>query len=77
MQGCYFQVLSSGYGPEYSKMGYVRFRGIRSWMPNNIFFRLSYLSLSNYLSVIFFFFLLHCGFIGLYQDVLTLNASAK
>ncbi|EEW41938.1 hypothetical protein HMPREF0484_1986 [Klebsiella pneumoniae subsp. rhinoscleromatis ATCC 13884] len=45
-------------------------------MPNNIFFRLSYLSLSNYLSVIIFF-LLHCRFIGLYQDVLTLNASAK
>ncbi|AUB47520.1 hypothetical protein SGH10_002152 [Klebsiella pneumoniae] len=45
-------------------------------MPNNIFFGLSYLSLSNYLSVIFFI-LLHCGFIGLYQDVLTLNASAK
>ncbi|KXA20838.1 hypothetical protein HMPREF3197_05126 [Klebsiella pneumoniae] len=45
-------------------------------MPNNIFFGLSYLSGSNYLSVIIFF-LLHCRFIGLYQDVLTLNASAK
>ncbi|HBZ3749837.1 TPA: hypothetical protein MHK94_00055 [Klebsiella pneumoniae] len=74
--GVYFHVLSSGYGPEYSKMGYVRFRGIRIGCPIIFFFRLSYLSLSNYLSVIIFF-LLHCRFIGLYQDVLTLNASAK
>ncbi|HBX7904219.1 TPA: hypothetical protein MIG81_21955 [Klebsiella pneumoniae] len=69
-------MLSSGYGPEYSKMGYVRFRGIRSGCPIIFFLGLSYLSLSYYLSVIFFI-LLHCGFIGLYQDVLTLNASAK
>ncbi len=60
-----------------SKIGYVRFRGIRSGCPIIFFSGFHYLSLSNYLFQLFFFILLHCGFIGLYQDVLTLNASAK
>ncbi|AHE44055.1 hypothetical protein KP13_04686 [Klebsiella pneumoniae subsp. pneumoniae Kp13] len=47
-------MLSSGYGLEYSKMGYVRFRGIRSGCPIIFFFR-AFIPVVKQLSFSYFF----------------------